>query len=148
MKAAKVASDIEEKPTEEVQVEGDEERRAGPSVASVKGPPLLRPLVDDIVNGKLQATRLKQRLEAAKSEAAALGNEDSSWDTVELAKKVESFGFGIMVLAATSTYYILEGGPGPPTKSSILIKARAARCRSRSNVTRRAPVGPDAVRAA
>jgi len=89
VRAAKTASDIEEKPAEEAPVEGDEERRSQAICSLVRGPPLLKPLVADIVNGKLQATRLKQRLEAAKSEAAALGNDDSSWDTVELAKKVE-----------------------------------------------------------
>jgi hypothetical protein len=88
VKAAKVASDIEEKPAEVKPVEGDEERRSLAICSLVQGPPLLKPLVDDIINGKLQATRLKQRLEAAKSEAAALGNDDDL-DTVELAKKVE-----------------------------------------------------------
>ena len=47
VKAAKVASDIEEKPAEVKPVEGDEERRSQAICSLVQGPPLLKPLVDD-----------------------------------------------------------------------------------------------------
>ena len=88
VRAAKVDAELDTAPATEEAPEGDEGRRAQAIVCVVDGPPLLRPFVDDILAGKLPAKRLKERLEAAKSEAAALGN-DGEWDPKRLSTQVE-----------------------------------------------------------